>query len=279
MRPACAQFPRALVAWKDPAVEILFIGDIVGAPGRQLVAERAAALKEEHGASLVIANVENVAGGAGVTPETVAQVTAAGVDVATSGNHVFAHRDAVDRMAEMPTLIRPLNYPPGVPGRGWLVATTPEGRKVAVINAQGRVFMDDLDCPFRALDAALDILAKRAQIVVVDFHAEATSEKEAMAHHLDGRVAALIGTHTHVQTADERILPGGTAYIGDVGMTGPTGGVIGTEAAPVLRRFISRMPARFKPAGGKGVLSAVVISVDADAGSATAIKRILEYEE
>jgi metallophosphoesterase (TIGR00282 family) len=260
-------------------VEILFIGDVVGAPGRRLVSERAAALKDEYGASLVIANVENVAGGAGVTAETVAQLTQAGVDVATTGNHVFAHREAVDAMDDMPTLLRPLNYPPGVPGRGWLVAATPEGRKVAVINAQGRVFMDTLDCPFRALDAALDVLAKRARVVVVDFHAEATSEKEAMAHYLDGRVTALIGTHTHVQTADERVTPEGTAYITDVGMTGPVGGVIGTEAAPVLRRFISRMPARFKPARGAGVLSAVVISADPETGCATAIKRLQEREE
>lgn len=260
-------------------MEILFIGDVVGAPGRRLVAERAAALKRECGASLVIANVENVAGGAGVTPETVAQIVAAGVDVATSGNHIFAHREAAEGMDEMPTLLRPLNFPPGVPGRGWLVATTPGGRKVAVVNAQGRVFMDALDCPFRALDAALEILKARAKVVVVDFHAEATSEKEAMARYLDGRVTALIGTHTHVQTADERILPDGTAYITDVGMTGPEGGVIGTEAAPVLRRFISRMPARFKPARGKGVLSAVVISADAKTGRATAIRRIQEREE
>lgn len=260
-------------------MEILFIGDVVGAPGRRLVSERAVALKREVGASFVIANVENVAGGAGVTAETIAQVIGAGVDVATSGNHVFAHREAVDAVGEMPTLLRPLNYPPGVPGRGWLVATTPEGHKIAVINAQGRVFMDALDCPFRALDAALDVLANRAKVVVVDFHAEATSEKEAMAHYLDGRVTALVGTHTHVQTADERMLPDGTAYITDVGMTGPTGGIIGTEAAPVLKRFISRMPARFKPARGKGVLSAVVISVDEKTGRATAIKRIQEHEE
>jgi metallophosphoesterase (TIGR00282 family) len=255
-------------------MKILFIGDIVGGPGRRLVKERAAAVKEECGASLVIANVENVAGGAGVTPETVAQVVEAGVDVATSGNHVFAHRDAADRMDEMPTLVRPVNYPPGVPGRGWLVATTPEGAKVAVVNALGRVFMDTVDCPFRALDAALDVLGARADVVVVDFHAEATSEKEAMAHYLDGRVAALVGTHTHVQTADEVVLPRGTAYITDVGMTGPLGGVIGTEAAPVLRRFITRMPARFKPASGPGIFSAVVITVDEVSGLAAAIERI-----
>ncbi len=243
------------------------------------MSERAAALKDEYGASLVIANVENVAGGAGVTPETVAQVVQAGVDVATSGNHVFAHREAAGAMDEMPTLLRPLNFPPGVPGRGWLVVTTPEGRKVAVVNAQGRVFMDALDCPFRALDAALDVLAGRTNVVVVDFHAEATSEKEAMARYLDGRVTALIGTHTHVQTADERVSPEGTAYITDVGMTGPEGGIIGTEAAPVLRRFISRMPARFKPARGKGVLSAVVVSADEETGRATAVTRIQEREE
>lgn len=255
-------------------MKILFIGDIVGGPGRRLVKERAAAVKEEYGASLVIANVENVAGGAGVTPDTVSQVLEAGVDVATSGNHVFAHREAAERMDEMPALVRPVNYPPGVPGRGWLVATTPEGVKVAVVNALGRVFMETVDCPFRALDAALKVLAARADVVVVDFHAEATSEKEAMARHLDGRVAALIGTHTHVQTADEGILPGGTAYITDVGMTGPLGGVIGTDAGPVLKRFITRMPARFKPAKGDGIFSAVVVTVDGRTGLASAIERI-----
>ena len=255
-------------------MKILFIGDIVGGPGRRLVKERAAEVKEEYGASLVVANVENVAGGAGVTPDTVRQVLEAGVDVATSGKHVFAHRETAERMDEMPALVRPVNYPPGVPGRGWLVVTTPEGVKVAVVNALGRVFMETVDCPFRALDAALSVLSARAEVVVVDFHAEATSEKEAMARYLDGRVAALIGTHTHVQTADEGILPGGTAYITDVGMTGPLGGVIGTDAAPVLRRFITRMPARFKPAKGPGVFSAVAVTVDGDTGLASAIERI-----
>jgi metallophosphoesterase (TIGR00282 family) len=174
----------------------------------------------------------------------------------------------------MPALVRPVNYPPGVPGRGWLVVPTPGGAKVAVVNALGRVFMETVDCPFRALDAALNVLSARADVVVVDFHAEATSEKEAMARYVDGRVAALIGTHTHVQTADEGILPRGTAYITDVGMTGPLGGVIGTEAEPVLRRFITRMPARFKPASGPGVFSAVVITVDGGTGLASAIERI-----
>jgi metallophosphoesterase (TIGR00282 family) len=255
-------------------MKILFIGDVVGGPGRRLVSEHAAAAKAACGASLVIANVENVAGGAGVTPETLRAVLEAGVDVATSGNHIFAHREAAERMAEMPALVRPVNYPPGVPGRGWLVATTPEGAKVAVVNALGRVFMETVDCPFRALDAALEILKSRAEVVVVDFHAEATSEKEAMARYLDGRVSALIGTHTHVQTADECVLPGGTAYITDVGMTGPLGGVIGTEAEPVLKRFITRMPARFKPAKGPGIFSAVAITVDRDTGRASALERI-----
>ncbi|UCH78636.1 MAG: TIGR00282 family metallophosphoesterase [Candidatus Coatesbacteria bacterium] len=260
-------------------MKILFIGDVVGPVGRRLVRAHAAALRQEYGASLVIANVENVAGGAGVTPETVAEVVEAGVDVATSGNHVFAHRDAVERMDDMPKLIRPLNYPPGTPGRGWLVAPTPRGVKVAVINAAGRVFMEALDCPFRGLDEAVEVLRGEAPLIVVDFHAEATSEKEAMAHYLDGRVAALLGTHTHVQTADERVLPGGTAYITDVGMTGPTGGIIGTEARPVLDRFVTRMPARFKPARGSGVLSAVVVDADEATGRATAVERLVRYEE
>jgi len=260
-------------------MNILFIGDIVGRTGRRLVAEKTPALVQSWDCSLVIANVENVAAGAGVTPDTLAQVLKAGVDVATSGNHVFARPEAVEEMNAMPALVRPLNYPPGAPGRGWLVAKGHGGERVAVINAAGRVFMDALDCPFRGLDAALAEVAGKAEVTVVDFHAEATSEKEAMGHYLDGRVAALVGTHTHVQTADERVLPGGTAYITDVGMTGSYEGVIGTEVGPVLTRFVSRMPARFKPLGGKGIFSAVVIAVDRKTGRATSIHRIMDREE
>ncbi|MGD8717296.1 MAG: TIGR00282 family metallophosphoesterase [Candidatus Zixiibacteriota bacterium] len=260
-------------------MKILFIGDIVGSTGRRLVEERTAELKAEYETSLVVANVENVAGGAGVTPDTLSRVIDAGVDVATSGNHIFANRETAGAMNEMPALVRPVNFPPGVPGRGWFVAKTPEGVNVAVINALGRVFMDAVDCPFRALDAALEVVSRRADVVLIDFHAEATSEKEAMARHLDGRVTALIGTHTHVQTADAQVLPQGTAYITDVGMTGPTGGVIGTDAAPVLRRFISRMPARFKPANGPGILCAAVVDVDEQTGFARGIERIQIRED
>ncbi len=255
-------------------MNILFIGDVVGRTGRRLVAEVLAARAREWSPALVIANVENITGGAGVTPEKLAPVLKAGVDVATSGNHVFVHKEAVERMEAMPALLRPVNYPPGAPGRGWLVAATPAGTPVAVVNAAGRVFMDIMDCPFRALDAVITEAAARARIIVVDFHAEATSEKEAMAHYLDGRVTALIGTHTHVQTADERLLPGGTAYITDVGMTGPAEGIIGTEPAPVLRRFITRLPARFAPAKGKGVFSAALVEADEETGRAVAIRRI-----
>jgi metallophosphoesterase (TIGR00282 family) len=255
-------------------MRILFIGDVVGDVGRRIVADRLPALRASQAPSLVIANVENVAGGAGVTPATLAKVLAAGVDVATSGNHVFARREALTAMDDMPALVRPLNYPPGAPGRGWLVATTAAGAKVAVLNAAGRVFMDMLDCPFRTLDAALADVTAETRFVVVDFHAEATSEKEAMAHYLDGRVSAVIGTHTHVQTADERVLPGGTAYITDVGMTGPAGGIIGTEARAVLKRFITRLPARFTPAKGEGLLSAVLVDLDDETGKARGIERI-----
>lgn len=231
-------------------------------------------MAQEHDAAFVIANVENVAAGAGVTPETVAAVLRAGVDVATSGNHVFAHSEIIAAVDDMPAFLRPLNFPPGVPGRGWLLARARTGERVAVINLLGRVFMDVMDCPFRAVDAALAVLAGETDIVIVDFHAEATSEKEAMAHYLDGRVTAVVGTHTHVQTADERILPRGTAYITDVGMTGPADGVIGTAVEPVLRRFLTRTPARFSPAKGKGILCAALISVDPATGKASAIKRI-----
>jgi hypothetical protein len=255
-------------------MKILFLGDVVGRVGRRLVAERAAALAADHGAELIVANVENAAAGAGITPSTLAALTKAGVDVATSGNHVFAQREAAEQMDAMPTLVRPANYPPGTPGRGYVVVTTPGGARVAVVNLAGRVFMDCLDCPFRTADRVLEEVA--GATVVVDFHAEATSEKEAMGHYLDGRVAAVVGTHTHVQTADERVLPGGTAYITDVGMTGAAGGVIGTEVGPVLRRLVGKMPARFTPAEGEGILGAVVLDLDEAQGRARRIVRILE---
>jgi len=260
-------------------MKILFCGDVVGKTGRRVLAARAAELARAHGASLIIANLENAAAGAGVTPATYGQMVQAGVDVATSGNHVFAHKDGLAHIDDMPALLRPANYPPGTPGRGWLVANTPEGARVGVVNLVGRVFMDALDCPFRAADAALADLRDRADFVVVDFHAEATSEKQAMGFYLDGRVAALIGTHTHVQTADERILPNGTAYITDVGMTGCYEGIIGTEPAPVLRRFIQKLPARFTPLEGRGLLAAVVVAVDVATGRATAVERIMVGEE
>ncbi len=259
-------------------MKILFLGDVVGNTGRRLVAQRATALAREVGADLVVANVENIAAGAGVTPATLAAILEAGVDVATSGNHVFAHKEGLAAMAGMPALVRPANYPPAAPGRGWLVATTPAGAKLGVLNLAGRVFMDCLDCPFRAADKALAALAGEADAVLVDFHAEATSEKEAMAYYLDGRVAAVVGTHTHVPTADERVLPGGTAYITDVGMTGPAGGIIGANPDAVIRRLVQKLPARFEPAEGKGWLCAVVVEVDEATGRARGIRRIMERE-
>jgi metallophosphoesterase (TIGR00282 family) len=260
-------------------MKILFLGDVVGKTGRRLVAQRAAALAREVGADLVVANVENVAAGAGVTPATLAALLHAGVDVATSGNHVFARKESLAAMDEMPALVRPANYPPGAPGRGWRVATTPAGVKVGVVNLVGRVFMDCLDCPFRAADGALAALAGGADVVLVDFHAEATSEKETMGYYLDGRVAAVLGTHTHVPTADERVLPGGTAFITDVGMTGPAGGVIGTKPDAVIRRLVQKLPARFEPAEGKGWLCAVVVDADETTGLARGISRVMERED
>lgn len=259
-------------------MKILFCGDVVGKAGRRVLAARVAELARARGASLIVANAENAAAGAGITPATYGQIIQAGVDVVTSGNHVFAHKDGLAHMEDMPALVRPANYPPGTPGRGWLVANTPEGVRVGVVNLIGRVFMDALDCPFRAAEEALAALRGQADVVIVDFHAEATSEKQAMGLYLDGRVAAVIGTHTHVPTADERILPKGTAYITDVGMTGCYDGIIGTDPGPVLRRMIQKLPARFTPLEGRGTLAGVVVAVDAATGRAAAIERVTVEE-
>lgn len=262
-------------------VKVLFLGDVVGKVGRRLVAARATALAREHSCDLVAANVENIAGGAGVTPEKLTALVAAGIDVATSGNHVFAKPEALTRMGDMPRLVRPANYPPATPGRGWLSVASPTGVEVAVVNLQGRVFMSDLDCPFRTADSVLGEIAEvsGAKVIIVDFHAEATSEKEAMGRYLDGRVTAVVGTHTHVQTADERVLPGGTAYLTDVGMTGPSDGIIGTRSEPVLKRFLSQLPARFEPATGGGIIGGAVITADDRTGRAIGIQRIQWREE
>ena len=257
---------------------MLFIGDITGKPGRRLVAARLGALRRTHGVDVVIANGENAAGGMGITADSAAELLEAGVDALTGGNHTWHHRDAYELLDGDPRILRPANYPPGVPGRGAAVVKTAAGVEVGVLNLQGRVFMPELDDPFRMAREQAEALRASVPTVIVDFHAEATSEKVAMGWYLDGHVTAVVGTHTHVQTADERILPQGTAYITDVGMTGPRDGVIGMEREIILERFLTQMPARFQVASGPVQLNGVLIATDGD-GRARSIQRLQIVEE
>jgi len=255
-------------------MRILFIGDIVGRPGRELVRHGLPAIVEHHAVDFVIANAENAAAGFGITRELGDELFEWGVDVLTSGNHIWDKKEAIDYIGTEPRLLRPANYPAGVPGRGAYVGRTADGRTVGVVNAMGRVFMTPLDDPFAVVNREIAALRSRTRIVFVDFHAEATSEKVAMGWHLDGRATAVVGTHTHVQTADERILPGGTAYLTDVGMTGPHDSVIGIDVGVALGRFLNAMPARFEPATGNPRLHAVIVEADETTGRATAIERL-----
>jgi metallophosphoesterase (TIGR00282 family) len=255
-------------------MRLLFIGDIVGRPGRDLVQRGLGALVDEHRIDLVIANAENAAAGFGITREIGDQILGWGVDVMTSGNHIWDKKEAIDYIGAEPRLLRPANFPAGVPGNGAYVARTEDGRSAGIINVMGRVFMLAIDDPFAVVVREIDKLRERARIIFVDFHAEATSEKIAMGWHLDGKVTAVIGTHTHVQTADDRILPKGTAYLTDVGMTGPHDSVIGVEIAPVLGKFLNGMPARFETATGNPRLNAVVIEADEKTGLALDIERL-----
>ena len=231
-------------------MRILFIGDIVGRPGRELVRRGLRAVVDHHSIDLVIANAENSAAGFGITREIGDQLLDWGVDVMTSGNHIWDKREALDYIGTEPRLLRPANYPAGAPGNGSYLARTRHGESVGVINVMGRVFMLNIDDPFAVVLREIDAMRERTRVIFVDFHAEATSEKIAMGWHLDGKVTAVVGTHTHVQTADERILPNGTAYLTDVGMTGPHDSIIGVEIAAALGRFLTGMPARFETATG-----------------------------
>jgi hypothetical protein len=255
-------------------MRILFVGDVVGGVGRRAVQEGLAVLRPSLKPDLVIANGENAAGGAGLTPATAKEMFRAGCHVITTGNHVWDQRTIVPCLEREERLLRPANYPPGSPGRGCCIVETSAGDPVAVINLMGRVFMPNLDDPFRAADALLEALPSGVRAIIVDFHAEATSEKMAFTCYLDGRVSAVFGTHTHVATADARILPGGTAAITDVGMTGPHDSVIGVEKLAVIRRFLTMQPTRYKPARGDVRLCGVVVDVSAGTGRATRIERI-----
>jgi metallophosphoesterase (TIGR00282 family) len=261
-------------------MKLLFIGDIVGRPGRDLVRRHLKALAAAQAVDLVIANGENAAGGVGITRDNTIELLAAGVDVITTGNHVWDKRETLEFIGNEPRLLRPANYPEGTPGSGSYVATTRGGIRVGVVNVMGRVFLHALDEPFRAADREVArVRAAGAQVVFVDVHAETTSEKVALGWYLDGQVAAVIGTHTHVQTADERILPGGTACLTDVGMTGPHDGVIGMDKTAVIARFVSGLPGRFEPATGDLRLNAVTVTIDEAAGTASAIARVSLSED
>ncbi|MCM2265942.1 MAG: TIGR00282 family metallophosphoesterase [Desulfuromonadales bacterium] len=256
-------------------MKILFIGDIVGRPGRQMIARHLASLVDRHLIDLVVANAENAAAGFGVTPDVVAELLDAGIDVLTTGNHVWDKKESFPILEQEERILRPANYPPGLPGKGWGVFRTSAGVPVAVVNLEGRVFMNNLDCPFRAADAILDGLPGSPSIVLVDFHAETTSEKGALGAYLDGRVSAVLGTHTHVQTADERLLPGGTAFISDVGMTGSRDSVIGIRKELSVERFLTQLPVRFEVAKKEPMLCGVIMTVDEPTGRALGIERVL----
>ena len=263
------------------AVRVLMIGDMIGKPGRVAVEQVLPELREERGIDFVTANGENVAGGMGLTPSTADSILAAGVDVITSGNHIWDKREIYPYLESNDRVLRPLNYgTTGVPGRGWGVYHALDGTELAVINAQGRTYMQQIENPFTDLDKLLDESSEPLPPVrIVDFHCELTSEKNAFGLHLDGRVSAVVGTHTHVVTGDERILPGGTAYQTDLGMTGPVWSVIGFDPKTVLPRFINALPTRFEVGDGVVVFNAAQIDIDPATGRALAIERIARYVE
>ena len=255
-------------------LRLLFIGDIVGRPGRELIRKGVRSLRERYNLDLVIANAENAAAGRGVTRQIGDELLGWGVDVMTSGNHIWAQRETTDYIGAESRLLRPANFPAGVPGNGSYLARTAGGRPVGVINVMGRVFMQDLDDPFKRVLEEIDTLRGRTRVILVDFHAEATSEKIAMGWYLDGKVTLVVGTHTHVQTADEQILPGGTAYLTDAGMTGPHDGVIGVEKNAVIDKFLRGMPVRMETATGNPRLNGILIAADESTGKATSIQRL-----
>lgn len=265
-------------------MKILFIGDIVGNPGRRAVKELLPGLRARHGMDFVIANGENAAGGSGLTPNTAAEIFAAGVDVITTGDHVWDQKEVMELLAQDVRVLRPINYPPGTIGRGSGVftvgraegETTAAALKVAVVNAQGRTYLPPLDNPFTVVPLEVERLRAETPVIFVDFHAEATSEKIAFARLLDGRVSAVVGTHTHVPTADEQIFPGGTAYLTDAGFTGPQESVLGREIPPVVQRFLTGLPQKFEVARHRVQLHGVLIEINAATGRAERIARVVQ---
>jgi len=255
-------------------MKVLFIGDIVGKVGRITTKALLPTIVDRYKIDLVIANGENAAGGFGITDKIVSEILGYGIHIITTGNHVWDKKEFIAQISKEDRLLRPFNYPPGVPGFGSVIYTISNGEKVGVMNISGRVFMSNIDCPFRTAKKEVERLSSTTKIIIIDFHAEATSEKIAFGYFMDGKVSAVIGTHTHVQTADEKILPDGTAYITDVGMTGPDNSIIGIEKELVIQRFLTNMPVRFETAKGEGIFSAAVVDINEKTGKATAIQRL-----
>ena len=258
-------------------MRILMIGDIVGRSGRKAVMETLTTIRQELKLDIIVANGENAAGGNGITSEIAKDFFGFGVDIITSGNHIWDKKEIISYIDREPRLLRPANYPSGTPGKGVGVYNI-NGFTVGVINLSGRVYMPDLDCPFKMADVLINNMCQQTNIILVDFHAEATSEKVALSRYLDGRISAFVGTHTHIQTADEKILSGGTAYITDLGMTGPYNSVIGVKVDLVLHKFTTQMPVRFEVADGPYQFNAVVIEVDEETGKAESIDRVYNVE-
>jgi metallophosphoesterase (TIGR00282 family) len=251
-------------------LRILMLGDVIGKPGRRAVHTLLPEIKSEHGVELAIANGENAAGGLGLTPETADELFQSGVDIITSGNHIWSHKSIIPALDSDLAILRPLNYPPGVPGRGYLIKGD-----VMVVNLLGRTFIGNYDCPFKAMEQLLaETEDNKPPIIIVDFHAEATSEKGAMGRYLDGKVSAVLGTHTHVGTADARLLPQGTAFITDIGMVGPRESVIGDDIDAVIHRFLTQIPHRIAVGKGDAILNSVLVEIDQSTGKAENISRI-----
>ncbi|MEW5806293.1 MAG: TIGR00282 family metallophosphoesterase [Acidobacteriota bacterium] len=255
-------------------MNILLIADIVGKSGRRIVRQKLPKLIDRHAIDFIIANVENAAGGFGITPKIADELFSFNIDCLTSGNHIFDRKEIIPYLARQEKLLRPINYPEPAPGSGVYIGVSRNGMRVAVLNIMGRVFIDSYDCPFRTADHALEQIGKRADVRIIDFHAEATSEKIAFGWYMDGRVAAVIGTHTHVQTADERILPGGTAFISDAGMTGPFDSVIGIEKELAIERLLTQRPVKFETATRNVKLQAVLVGLDENTGLSIDIQRL-----
>jgi metallophosphoesterase (TIGR00282 family) len=255
-------------------MNIFFIGDIVGSPGREVVKALLPQLKDTYRLDFVLANAENAAGGSGITPKIADELFDAGINVLTSGDHIWKKKEILTVIDQESRLLRPLNFPAAAPGKGWNIFPAPGANKIGIVNLQGRVFMQPLECPFKASCQAVEEIQQQTKIILVDIHAEATSEKIALGWYLDGLVSAVMGTHTHVQTADERILPAGTAFISDVGMTGPLDSVIGRRVEDVLQGFLTAVPTRFNVADANVQLQGVVVDIDESTGKARSIVRI-----